>query len=253
MSHERPAEPCPSRAMLTQGAPVSPQGKPSTAAGIASDSSRTKRSLTAKRSPSPPFAGSALCTPPFRRTRRRCAREHVPLTHCCSAGPQRASMAARRRRLAVVMVRLKMAETVKEAVRFIEQGRTAARSVLRSRSRAGSGRPTCGSLRVLTHGSHPGRWPAAAAVTAGRHSRGPRARDGSGVPRDTVRTAPYQQSLPSQFLSRAGTHARHRRRRKGPCTPASAMEDFVTWVDTSTIRRKILKYNDRLDDYDLLA
>jgi len=31
------------------------------------------------------------------------------------------------------------------------------------------------------------------------------------------------------------------------------MEDFVTWVDTSKIRRKILKYNDKLDDYDLLA
>ena len=31
-----------------------------------------------------------------------------------------------------------------------------------------------------------------------------------------------------------------------------AMEDFVTWVDTSKIRRKVEKYNDRLDDYDLL-
>ncbi len=30
------------------------------------------------------------------------------------------------------------------------------------------------------------------------------------------------------------------------------MEDFVTWVDTSKIKRKVLKYNDRLDDYDLL-
>ena len=30
------------------------------------------------------------------------------------------------------------------------------------------------------------------------------------------------------------------------------MEDFVTWVDTSKIRRKVLQYNDRLDDYDLL-
>lgn len=30
------------------------------------------------------------------------------------------------------------------------------------------------------------------------------------------------------------------------------MEDFVTWVDTSKIRRKVLKYNDKLDDYDLL-
>lgn len=31
-----------------------------------------------------------------------------------------------------------------------------------------------------------------------------------------------------------------------------SMEDFVTWVDTSKIKRKILKYNDRLDDFDLM-
>jgi U3 small nucleolar ribonucleoprotein protein IMP3 len=30
------------------------------------------------------------------------------------------------------------------------------------------------------------------------------------------------------------------------------MEDFVTWVDTSKIKRKIMTYNDQLDDYDLL-
>jgi hypothetical protein len=30
------------------------------------------------------------------------------------------------------------------------------------------------------------------------------------------------------------------------------MEDFVTWVDTSKIRRKVQAYNDALDDYDLL-
>lgn len=30
------------------------------------------------------------------------------------------------------------------------------------------------------------------------------------------------------------------------------MEDFVTWVDTSKIKRKVAQYNDRLDDYDLL-
>ena len=30
------------------------------------------------------------------------------------------------------------------------------------------------------------------------------------------------------------------------------MEDFVTWVDTSKIRRKVLAYNDKLDDFDLL-
>jgi U3 small nucleolar ribonucleoprotein protein IMP3 len=31
------------------------------------------------------------------------------------------------------------------------------------------------------------------------------------------------------------------------------MEDFVTWVDSSKIKRKVQRYNDRLDDYDLLA
>jgi U3 small nucleolar ribonucleoprotein protein IMP3 len=30
------------------------------------------------------------------------------------------------------------------------------------------------------------------------------------------------------------------------------MEDYVTWVDTSKIKRKIETYNDRLDDFDLL-
>lgn len=31
-----------------------------------------------------------------------------------------------------------------------------------------------------------------------------------------------------------------------------AMEDFVTWVDQSKIRRSVQKYNDQLDDFDLL-
>ena len=31
-----------------------------------------------------------------------------------------------------------------------------------------------------------------------------------------------------------------------------SMEDFITWVDTSKLKRKIMKYNDKLDDYDLL-
>ncbi|XP_057813087.1 U3 small nucleolar ribonucleoprotein protein IMP3 isoform X2 [Cryptomeria japonica] len=30
------------------------------------------------------------------------------------------------------------------------------------------------------------------------------------------------------------------------------LEDFVTWVDTSKIRKNMLQYNERLDDYDLL-
>lgn len=76
-----------------------------------------------------------------------------------------------RRRLSVVMVRLRMAETLREAVTFIEQGH----------------------VRV-----------------------GP----------DTI--------TDSAFLV------------------TRSMEDFVTWVDTSKIKRKVLQYNDKLDDYDLL-
>ena len=30
------------------------------------------------------------------------------------------------------------------------------------------------------------------------------------------------------------------------------MEDFVTWVDGSKIKRNVLKYRDKLDDFDLL-
>ncbi|KAG1655085.1 hypothetical protein FOA52_004225 [Chlamydomonas sp. UWO 241] len=76
-----------------------------------------------------------------------------------------------RRRLSVVMMRLKMAETLKEACTFIEQGH----------------------VRVGT---------------------------------ETV-------SEPAFHVTKA-------------------MEDFVTWVDTSKIKRKVLMYNDKLDDYDLL-
>ncbi|PVU90833.1 hypothetical protein BB561_004699 [Smittium simulii] len=31
------------------------------------------------------------------------------------------------------------------------------------------------------------------------------------------------------------------------------MEDFITWVDTSKIKRKILTYNDKLDDFDIMV
>ncbi|CAH8271211.1 unnamed protein product [Arabidopsis lyrata] len=31
------------------------------------------------------------------------------------------------------------------------------------------------------------------------------------------------------------------------------MEDFITWVDSSKIKRKVLQYNDKLDDYDMIA
>ena len=40
-------------------------------------------------------------------------------------------------------------------------------------------------------------------------------------------------------------------RNPGYLVPRS-MEPYLTWVDSSTIKRKIMKYNDQLDDYDLL-
>ena len=77
-----------------------------------------------------------------------------------------------RRRLPVVMVRLKMSETLKEATTFIEQGH----------------------VRV-----------------------------GPNVITDTA------------FLV------------------TRTFEDYVTWVDSSKIKKTIMRYNDKLDDYDLLG
>eukprot|EP00033_Pygsuia_biforma_P003091 GCRY01003398.1.p1 GENE.GCRY01003398.1~~GCRY01003398.1.p1 ORF type:complete len:211 (+),score=40.48 GCRY01003398.1:86-634(+) len=77
-----------------------------------------------------------------------------------------------RRRLPVVLVRLKMAETVQQAVRYIEQGH--------------------------------------------------------------IRVGPDTVVDPAFLVTRN-------------------YEDFVTWTDTSKIKRKVLQYNDKLDDYDLLA
>mmetsp|Transcript_2153 Transcript_2153/g.2454 ORF Transcript_2153/g.2454 Transcript_2153/m.2454 type:complete len:184 (+) Transcript_2153:89-640(+) len=31
-----------------------------------------------------------------------------------------------------------------------------------------------------------------------------------------------------------------------------SLEDYISWVDTSKIKRHVMKYNDKLDDYDLL-
>ncbi|XP_038623083.1 U3 small nucleolar ribonucleoprotein protein IMP3 [Tachyglossus aculeatus] len=37
------------------------------------------------------------------------------------------------------------------------------------------------------------------------------------------------------------------------CLVPRALEDFVTWVDSSKIRRHVARYNDQLDDFDLDA
>jgi U3 small nucleolar ribonucleoprotein protein IMP3 len=77
-----------------------------------------------------------------------------------------------RRRLPVVMVRLKMAENLKEAVTFIEQGH--------------------------------------------------------------VRVGPNIVTDPAFLVTRT-------------------IEDYITWVDSSKIKRTIMKYNEKLDDFDLLG
>mmetsp|Transcript_14801 Transcript_14801/g.42650 ORF Transcript_14801/g.42650 Transcript_14801/m.42650 type:complete len:182 (+) Transcript_14801:139-684(+) len=76
-----------------------------------------------------------------------------------------------RRRLPVIMVRLKMAENLRTAITFVEQGQ--------------------------------------------------------------VRVGPHVVTDPAFLVSKS-------------------MEDYVTWVDTSKIRRTVQKYNDKLDDFDLL-
>ncbi|KAI8827408.1 hypothetical protein BJ741DRAFT_658391 [Chytriomyces cf. hyalinus JEL632] len=76
-----------------------------------------------------------------------------------------------RRRLPIVMVRLKMAETVKAAVTYVEQGH--------------------------------------------------------------IRVGPETVTDPAYLVTRK-------------------MEDYVTWVNGSSIKYKIAKYNDKLDDFDLL-
>jgi U3 small nucleolar ribonucleoprotein protein IMP3 len=77
-----------------------------------------------------------------------------------------------RRRLPVLLVRLKMSETLKEATTFIQQGH--------------------------------------------------------------VRVGPHVITDPSFLVTRT-------------------FEDYITWVDSSKIKRVIMKYNDKLDDYDLLG
>ncbi|WFD31755.1 U3 small nucleolar ribonucleoprotein imp3 [Malassezia sp. CBS 17886] len=63
----------------------------------------------------------------------------------------------------------------------------------------------------------------------------------------------------AESVSQAVTYVEQGHVRVGPDTitdPAFLvtrnMEDFVTWVDTSKIRRAIARYNDELDDFDLL-
>ncbi|XP_054797472.1 uncharacterized protein LOC129302563 [Prosopis cineraria] len=63
----------------------------------------------------------------------------------------------------------------------------------------------------------------------------------------------------AEYLKEAVTYIEQGHIRVGPETvtdPAFLvtrnMEDFITWVDSSKIKRKVLQYNDKLDDYDLM-
>ncbi|CAA6655918.1 unnamed protein product [Spirodela intermedia] len=63
----------------------------------------------------------------------------------------------------------------------------------------------------------------------------------------------------AEHLKEAITYVEQGHVRVGPDTvtdPAFLvtrnMEDFITWVDSSKIKRKVLEYNDRLDDYDAM-
>ncbi|KNC79650.1 U3 small nucleolar ribonucleoprotein IMP3 [Sphaeroforma arctica JP610] len=76
-----------------------------------------------------------------------------------------------RRRLPVVLVKVKMAQTIRDAVKLVEQGH--------------------------------------------------------------VRVGPEMVTDPAFLVTRT-------------------MEDFVTWVDTSKVKRHVAKYNDQLDDFDLM-
>ncbi|XP_062106435.1 uncharacterized protein LOC133817833 [Humulus lupulus] len=63
----------------------------------------------------------------------------------------------------------------------------------------------------------------------------------------------------AEHLKEAVTYIEQGHIRVGPDTitdPAFLvtrnMEDFITWVDSSKIKRKVLEYNDKLDDYDAM-
>jgi len=63
----------------------------------------------------------------------------------------------------------------------------------------------------------------------------------------------------AEHLKEAVTYIEQGHVRVGPDTvtdPAFLvtrnMEDFVTWVDSSKIKRKVMEYNEKLDDYDMM-
>jgi len=62
-----------------------------------------------------------------------------------------------------------------------------------------------------------------------------------------------------ETMKQAVTYIEHGHLRVGPNVVRNpgflvtrSMEDHIAWVDSSKIKRKVERYNDRLDDYDLL-
>ncbi|CAI5468821.1 unnamed protein product [Closterium sp. Yama58-4] len=118
-----------------------------------------------------------------------------------------------RRRLAVVMVRLKMAEHMREAVAFVQQvGKLCLFGC--------AGVCRCGHSRLAV---------AMVRLKMAEHMREAVAF----VQQGHVRIGPEAVRDPAFLVTRA-------------------MEDMLTWVDTSKIKHKVLQYNDKVDDYDLL-
>lgn len=109
-----------------------------------------------------------------------------------------------------MLVRLKLAETMREAVSLIEQGhvRVGPDTVRQSASAA---RATGWASTTITLDEGCCR-----RVCRRGHAR-----------------LTWQVSDPAYLVTRQ-------------------MEDYVTWVDTSKVKRTVMKYNDKLDDFDLL-
>lgn len=81
----------------------------------------------------------------------------------------------------------------------------------------------------------------------------------SSLARRRLATVMVQKLKMSETLAEAATFIEQGHVRVGPDVVRDPsflvtrqMEDYVTWVDQSKIRRKIMQYNDRLDDYDLM-
>ncbi|GAB2283444.1 hypothetical protein Dimus_017956 [Dionaea muscipula] len=74
------------------------------------------------------------------------------------------------------------------------------------------------------------------------------------------RLDPYVPLRMAEFRKEAVTYIEQGHVRVGMETVADPafhvtrnMQDFITWVDSSSFRRKVLQYHQKLDDYDVMA